>query len=108
MANKIPVSDIANLGMQFEGLARAAFNQCDKYGDPFGIAYQEILSYKAPEHKIIKDEFRRALIIVLIKMVLDNPGNAELLKLEKAAWTVEKSEDVQVIVQSAIRIYESK
>jgi len=108
MGNTIPVSDITNLGMQFEGLARAVFNQCDKYGDPFGIAHQEILSYKAPEHKIIKEEFRRALIIVLVKMVLDNPKNTELLRLEKAAWTVENSEGVREIIQSAILIHEGK
>jgi hypothetical protein len=97
--------DNSNPAMQFEGLARAVFNDCDKSGDPFGIAHQEVFGFKQPTHKIITDEFRRALIIVLVKMVIDNPQNTKLLALEKEAWNIQELEDIKRIIQSALVEY---
>lgn len=96
-----------NPAMRFEGLARAAFDDCGKYGGPFRIANQEVFGFKRPDHTEITDEFRRALILVLVKLVISHPDNETFKELEERAWTAKSPEEVDEIIQSASQIYMS-
>lgn len=48
--------------MRYEGLARTAFDNCEKYGDPFSIAARKVYSKYV---EVPKTEGNRNLSIVL-------------------------------------------
>jgi hypothetical protein len=105
MSNYILSDNHPYPSMKFEGLARAAFDNCDKYGDPFGIAHQEIFGFEGPEHQTPTTRFRRALVLVLVKLVIRYPDNDQLKELEKRAWTANSQEEVSDIIVSASQVY---
>jgi hypothetical protein len=105
MSNYVLFDNDHNPAMRFEGLARAAFDDCNKYGGPFEIANQEIFRFKGPGYDEIADEFRRALVLVLVKLVIRYPHNGTFKELEKRAWTVKTPDEVDEIIQSATQTY---
>jgi hypothetical protein len=105
MSNYILFDNDHNPAMRFEGLARAAFDDCNKYGGPFSIAHQEVFGFKSPDYNEMTDQFRRALILVLVKLVIRYPENETLKELEKRAWTANTPDKVDEIIQSATQTY---
>ncbi len=90
--------------MRYEDLARAAFNNCKKYGDPFGYAAQERYNNFVPKPNIIG---KRTLSTVFIKLILDNlnsPYINDLKKLEDLVWESETQSEVIDIIDKGIEI----
>lgn len=97
-------TDSKDPAFRYEGLARAAFNDCHKFGDPFGIAAQDIYNRFVPNPTI---EGKRALSIVLVKMIIDNSETAykeTLKKLEKSIWNSETQKEIINIIDEAIEV----
>lgn len=93
-----------DIAMRYEGLARAAFNNCNKYGDPWGYAAQDRYADFVPSPNLTG---KRALSTILIKLVIDNtnsPHFDDLRKLEEAVWITETQEGIVVIIDRAIEI----
>jgi hypothetical protein len=105
MSNYIMFDNDHNPAMRFEGLARAAFDNCNKYGGPFSIAHQEVFGFKSPGYNEMTDEFRRALILVLVKLVIRYPENEAFKELEKRTWTASNPDEVDEIIQLATHTY---
>jgi hypothetical protein len=72
----INFKDDSNPAMRFEGLARAAFNNCMKFGDPFNYAAQEEFSNFIPAPNL---KGKRILSTIFIKLIIDFP-ESEMLK----------------------------
>lgn len=99
-------SNDSNPAMRYEGLARAAFGNCNKGRDPRGYASQDryVNSIIAVDLKI-----KRALSTVLIKLIFDNashPCVVELKKLEDRVWDAKEQREIVRIVDEAIKIYD--
>jgi hypothetical protein len=91
---------------RFEDLARAAFNNCKKQEDPFGIAAQEVYNSLAPKPTL---RGKRALSKVLIKKIIDYPVNEQLddlISLENDIWNIKNQNDVNKIIEDTIQIFQ--
>ncbi|MEQ8684228.1 MAG: hypothetical protein RIF36_00415 [Imperialibacter sp.] len=89
---------------RYEGLVRAAFDNCGKYGDPFKYAAQEVYDNFVGE---ITLRGRRALSTALIKLIVDNPENKAidgLKSLENDVWEAKEQQDIIKIIDEAIEI----
>jgi len=96
--------DEKDVAMRYEGLARAAFNNCIKYGDPWGYAAQDRYADFVPTPTLTG---RRALSTILIKLIIDNtqsPYLEGLRLLEEKVWSTETQEDIIDIINKAIEI----
>lgn len=95
--------DDPNIAFNYEGLARAVFNNCIKGGDPWGYAKQEFYSLiDGPNLK-----FKRGLSTVLIKMILDHPDTKEteyIKELEQQVWDSKAQIKIIEIIEKAIDI----
>lgn len=88
---------------KYEGLACAVLD-CKRYQDPFGgIANHDVYSEFVPQ---VTMKGRRALGIILTKMILDDPENAKLQLLEKRIWDANGQDDAISIIDEAVDIYE--
>lgn len=98
-----------NMGTSFmyEGLARAVFDNCNKYGDPFGLAAQDIYNNEFVPAPTVKG--KRALSTVIIKMIIDHPNSEEvkvLRKIDDALWSASSQEEAINIIEQCIEIGE--
>lgn len=89
---------------RYEGLARAVFDNCDKYGDPWGYAAQDRYAnfVEAPN-----EMGKRALSTILIKMTLDHPNIEQtdnIKALEDRVWKATTQEQIIAIINEAIAI----
>ncbi len=64
--------DHDDISFRYEGLARAAFNNCDKYGDPWGYTAQDFYSNFVPKPNL---KGKRALSVILCKLIIDKSIN---------------------------------
>jgi len=90
--------------MRYEGLARAAFDDCEKFGDPFGIAAQEVYNDFVPHPTL---EGKKALSKVISKIIIDHPESQHkdtLIELEEAVWRAGTQEEIIRIIDEAISI----
>lgn len=95
-----------NPAFKYEGLARAAFNNCGKYGDPWGYAAQDVFSNFVPEPN---QRGRRALSTIIIKIIIDNSDKKEtedLKKLEEQVWSATNQRQIIDIIDNAIKVAE--
>ena len=93
--------------MKYEELARKAFDDCGKYGDPFNYAAQERYSNFVPKPTL---QGKRMLSTVLIKIIVSNQGKSEIpkfLELEDKVWKSETQEEVVSIIDEATKLLES-
>jgi len=93
--------------MRYEGLARYAFDNCYKAGDPFGIAKQEIFSNFIPTPN---EEGKQALSKVLTQLVVKHSTekfNDEFLELERKVWQAETQREIINIIDRAIQVVEN-
>lgn len=97
-------TDHQDPGFRYEGLARAAFNNCRKYGDPFGIAAQDVYNNFVPTPNL---DGKKALSKVLTKLIIDHSESehkSALVALEENIWTSETQGEIINIVDLAIDI----
>ncbi|MGS2741055.1 hypothetical protein [Sinomicrobium sp. M5D2P17] len=97
-------TDDTDPGFRYEGLARAAFNNCKKYNDPFKIAAQEIYGDFVPVPNL---DGKKALSKVLVKIIIDYPETKyqdDLLQLEENIWVSKTQDDIIAIIDSTIDI----
>jgi len=97
-------TDHLDPAFRFEGLARAAFNNCEKYGDPFNIAAQDIYSSFVPEPTL---EGKKALSKILSKLIVDYSESQHkdpLLQLEEKIWIAKSQEQIIAIIDASIYI----
>jgi len=86
---------------KYEGLVRAAFNNCNKYGDPWKCANQEFFNNFMPPNL----NGKRALSRALCKLIFDNKDTeniGELIKLEDTVWVSKTQSDIITIIDRAI------
>ena len=89
---------------RYEGLARAAFDNCGKYGDSFGIAAQDVYNSFVPEPTL---NGKKALSKVLSKLIVDNSEGEHkdaLVELEESVWTSETQQQIITIIDASIDI----
>lgn len=97
--------DNSDPAMRYEALARAAFNNCGKYGDPWNYAAQDLYN-----HEFVREvtfSGKRALATVLVKLVIDYSGSdmEEKLKiLEDRVWEAASQEQIISIIDEAIEL----
>lgn len=89
---------------RYEGLACAVFDNCEKYGDPFGIAAQDVFRSFVPTPTL---EGKKALSKILSKMITDHSESEhkeELIALEETIWGLETQEGAIKVIDSAIEV----
>ncbi|MCF8227364.1 MAG: hypothetical protein K9J24_00325 [Bacteroidales bacterium] len=92
--------------MRYEGLARAAFDNCDKYDDPWKYAAQEKYNQFVKEVSI---GGKRMLSTILLKIIFDYLNHSEvdkLIALEKSIWDATEQDQIIEIIDSASEILE--
>lgn len=92
-------------GMRYEGLARAAFDNCIKAGDPWGYAAQETFNNFVPSPILAG---KRALSTILIKIIIDSqfhPLSGQLIQLEERVWKANDQTEIIDIIDKAISIF---
>jgi hypothetical protein len=93
--------------MKYEELAKKAFDNCQKYGDPFQYAAQERYVNFVPVPKLLG---KRMLSTVLIKLIISNQGKAvskDFINLEEKVWTSKTQEDIISIIEEASNLYDN-
>lgn len=89
-------------GFRFEGLLRTIFDNCNKYGDPWGYAAQDVYNNFDPEPKLI---LKRALSVGLCKLIYDNREKGrieELIVLEEKIWMSKSQNEIIDIIDDSI------
>jgi len=97
-------TDSHDPAFRYEGLARAAFDNCGKYGDPFRIAAQDVYNSFVPEPTI---NGKKALSKVISKIITDNPESEykdALVQLEENVWSAETQKEIITIIDEGIEI----
>jgi len=101
MANTTINTDPA---FRFEDLARFAFDNCPKYGDPWGYAAQAVYNNFIPNVEL---KGKRILSTILNKLIYDNRYNnicSELLKIENSIWSANSQSDAINIINKTIEL----
>ncbi|KYG72825.1 hypothetical protein [Roseivirga echinicomitans] len=79
----------------FEGIVRAAFDNCSKWGDPFGYAAQDRYANFVGD---IKLRGKRILATTISKVIIDHKDNEEavkkLRKLDDKIWELKEQGEV--------------
>jgi hypothetical protein len=94
-----------NPAMRYEGLARFAFNNCEKYGDPWGYCAQDRYVNFVPTPNM---EGKRALSSILSQLIMKYKDSAifETLKeLEKNVWEASTQENIRSIIDESINLF---
>lgn len=89
---------------RFEDLARFAFDNCSKYGDPWGYAAQEVYSNFIPN---IELKGKRILSTILNKLIYDNRNNQvceKLKQVENSIWNANSQNDAIDIINRTIEL----
>lgn len=89
---------------RFEDLARFAFDNCPKYGDPWHYAAQEVYSNFIPNVEL---KGKRILSTVLNKLIYDNRNNKvheELIEIENSIWNANSQRDAIDIIDKTIEL----
>jgi hypothetical protein len=89
-------------GFRFESLLRAIFDDCVKYGDPWGYAAQDVYNNFAPEPNLLG---KRALSTGLCKLIYDNkehPQIEKIIVLEDSIWSANTQEEIVEIIDDSI------
>lgn len=89
-------------GFRFESLLRAIFDDCGKYGDPWGYAAQDVYNDFVPEPTLTG---KRALSTGLCKLIYDNKEHPEIkriIELEDSIWPAKTQEEIVTIIDSSI------
>ncbi|WP_430974662.1 hypothetical protein [Sunxiuqinia rutila] len=89
-------------GFRFESLLRAIFDNCNKYGDPWGYAAQDVYNSFVPNPTI---KGKRALSTGLTKLIYDNKDNENIkiiIELEEQLWSATTQEEIIKIIDVSI------
>lgn len=89
---------------RYEDLARFAFDNCTKYGDPWHYAAQEVYTQFTGE---IDLKGKKILATILNKLIFDykdNPICQDLLTIEETIWEAKTQEDVIKIINKTIAV----
>lgn len=92
--------------MKFEELARKAFDNCSKYGDPFKYAAQERYNNFVPIPTLLG---KRILSTVLIKIIITHQsknGVEKFIELENKVWTSETQKEIISIIETADALFD--
>lgn len=101
------ITDNIDPAFRYEDLARFAFDNCLKYGDPWNYAAQEVY---ANFMKNIDLKGKRILSTILNKLIFDNRNKAiykDLIKIEEVIWTINLQEDAIAVIDKTINILEN-
>lgn len=100
----IPNSDNIDPAFRYEGLARFAFENCSKYGDPWHYAAQEVYANFVPA---IELKGQRVLSTILNKLIFDNRNSnffKDLIDIENLVWTATSQQDAIKIIDKTIKV----
>lgn len=92
--------------MKYEELARKAFDNCSKYGDPFKYAAQERYDNFVPVPTLLG---KRMLSTILIKLIISNQNRQEVrqfIELENKVWISETQSEIIKVIDKAISLYD--
>ena len=92
--------------MKYEELARKAFDNCSKYGDPFKYAAQERYDNFVPIPTLLG---KRILSTILIKIIVSNQGKSgvdKFIELENKVWTSETQSEIISIIEKADTLFD--
>lgn len=98
------ITSNADPAFRFEDLARYAFDNCPKYGDPWGYAAQEVYNNFIPT---IELKGKRILSTVLNKLIFDNRNNKicdDLKNVENSIWSANSQSDAINIIDKTIEL----
>lgn len=87
---------------RFESLLRAIFDDCGKYGDPWGYAAQDVYNSFVPEPTLYG---KRALSTGLTKLIYDNREHENiqtLIEHEDLIWSANTQEEIVKIIDDSI------
>ncbi len=94
-----------DIAKRFEGLFRTLFNNCKKASDPWGYASKEFYdTFLSPVPKPIG---KKALQIILVKMISDYPRSyhiKRLIQIENKLWDIESEEEIRDLLVESIKI----
>ena len=93
---------------RYESLAREAFGNCGKWGDPWGYAAQDVYNVFVEEPTPFRG--KRILITILSKLIFDYKGGAIVVKLKEQEDKIENlTAQVEVIelIDSTIKLLRS-
>lgn len=94
--------DHTHPAMRFESLLRAIFDNCGKYGDPWGYAAQDVYSNFVPSPK---QKGQRALSTGLTKLIYDYKEHENIktiIEIEESIWSAKTQEDIRKIIDDSI------
>lgn len=97
-------SDNIDPAFRYEALARFAFDNCSKYGDPWHYAAQEVYANFIP---VIELKGRRILSAILNKLIFDNKNSKtcnDLIDIENSIWTATSQQDAIKIIDKTIGV----
>jgi len=89
-------------GFKFENLLRTIFDNCNKSGDPWGYASQDV--YNNFLHKT-NLRGKRALSTALCKLIYDNrtkPNIKEVINIEEKIWKAKTQSEIIEIIDNSI------
>lgn len=89
-------------GFRFESLLRAIFDDCNKYGDPWEYAAQDVYNSFVPEPTL---KGRRALSTGLTKLIYDYRDNENIqaiIDLEEQIWPSTTQNEIVKIIDDSI------
>lgn len=91
----------------YENLVRAAFDNCRKYEDPFGLAHQELYGQALAEP--IGHDIKFGISIALRKVSHQFRDNEErsnqLMELDQSVWSANSQDDIINVLESAADIF---
>lgn len=93
------------INFKYEELARFAFDDCKKWGDPWGYAAQE--RYSSVQKADLNA--KRILSTILTKLIFDYKDKSiceELKNIEESIWVAQSQKDVTKIILSTIATLE--
>lgn len=100
------ITDDIDPAFRFEHLARFAFDNCLKYGDPLHYAAQEVYANFVPN---IELKGKRILSTIITKLIFDNKNNnncKDLIEIENSVWTATSQHDAIQIIDRTIAVFQ--
>lgn len=100
------ISNSENLdpAFRYEALARFAFDNCYKYGDPWKYAAQEVFGNFTP---LVELKGKRILSTILQKLIYDNKDldiSKDLMEIENSVWEITSQKDAIEIIDKTLEI----
>jgi|JI7StandDraft_1071085.scaffolds.fasta_scaffold95004_3 hypothetical protein len=102
------ITNNSDPAFRYEDLARFAFDNCNKYGDPWRYASQEVYTNFISG---IDLKGQRILSTILSILIYNNRGNSKicekLIQIENSIWTATTQLDAIKIIDDTISIFKN-